>query len=576
MTGKLTYDKNQHEELKDRIRELEQEILRYRQMKKDFKQNQIVMDAICEKLPLVMFIVDMELRISKLNTAAVAMTRSIEEKSLGKYVGDALHCMNYLNDPEGCGAGDKCKTCIVRKIVLDTFKTGREHQSVETSFPYIGENETVMLQILVSTILLMLPGGKSVFVCIEDITRRRHAEAEQKKMQEEVLKARKLESLGALSAGIAHDFNNILSVVMGNISLAKDDLTPDSQTYDDLNEAEEACVRAKQLTSRLITFSKGGNPVKKKISIGEFLKKSVVEALSGSNIKLNFSISDDVNHADIDESQIGEVIRNIVINAKEAMDDNGRLSVSCRNIDISEEDGLTLNRGEYIKITFKDQGYGIFRENLTKIFDPYFSTKEMGAVKGQGLGLTISYSIIKKHEGLITVESEPGQGSIVSVYLPVSRVRSSCPEKSEEKKLTQKSAEKAGKGKGKILVMDDEESIRTFMGHLLVRLGYVAETCIEGREAVEKYKKAMKSKDPFDVVILDLTNKYGMGGKEAIKMLRKIDRDVKSIIITGYSDDPVVHNFRAYGFSGFLIKPATRAEFSRVIHDVMEGSGLHS
>ncbi len=198
-----------------------------------------------------------------------------------------------------------------------------------------------------------------------------------------------------------------------------------------------------------------------------------------------------------------------------------------------------------------------------------FSTKEMGAVKGQGLGLTISYSIIKKHGGLITVESDPGKGSIFSVYLPVFRKKSPRQEKLKEKTSVEKPAEKDGKGETKILVMDDEESIRNFMGRLLVRLGYVVETCIEGREAVEKYKKAMEAKDPFDVVILDLTNKYGMGGKEAIKMLRKIDSDVKGIIITGYSDDPVVLNFRDYGFSGFLTKPSTRTELTRVINEVI-------
>ena len=231
MTGNFTYEQAENEELKDRIRDLEQKIFKFRQMKKNFKQTQIEMNALFNKLPLVMFIIDNKLRISKLNAAAIAMTRCIEEKSLGMCGGNALHCMNSLNDSQGCGLGEQCKSCIIRKIVLDTFKTRREHQSVETSFPYVGENQILMLQVLVSTILLDLPGETSVLVCMEDITKRRHAEAKQKKMQEEVLKARKLESLGALSAGIAHDFNNLLSVVMGNISLAEDDLKPDSQTY---------------------------------------------------------------------------------------------------------------------------------------------------------------------------------------------------------------------------------------------------------------------------------------------------------------------------------------------------------
>ncbi|MBU0463082.1 MAG: response regulator, partial [Proteobacteria bacterium] len=271
----------------------------------------------------------------------------------------------------------------------------------------------------------------------------------------------------------------------------------------------------------------------------------------------------------IDEGQIKQAVRNIVVNAKEAMDDNGQLTVSCETVDIAEEGYLTLNQGEYIKISFKDHGCGISKENLEKIFDPYFSTKDMGADKGQGLGLTVSYSIIKKHGGLINVESEPGTGSTFSVYLLALSAKEPDLQKSEGKPTAQKPVKLPATGTGKILLMDDEEAIRTLLGRVLNRLGYDVETCIEGKEAIELYKKAMESKEPFDMVILDLTNKIGMGGQETMRRLLEIDSDVKGIVITGYSDDPVVANFRAYGFSGFITKPTTMDELSKVINEVV-------
>jgi len=291
--------------------------------------------------------------------------------------------------------------------------------------------------------------------------------------------------------------------------------------------------------------------------------------LNESNIKAKIYITDAIRQVNIDEGQIKQVIRNIVVNAKEAMDDNGQFKVSCENIDIPQEGLLTLNQGKYIKISFEDQGRGISKENMEKIFDPYFSTKDMGIDKGQGLGLTISYSIVQKHGGLINVESELETGSIFSVYLPAISAKEPDLQKPKEKPVAQKPVKQPATGTRKILLMDDEEAIRNFLGIVLNRLGYDVETCIEGKETVEIYKKAMESKEPFDVAILDLTNKFGMGGQETMRRLLEIDQNAKGIVITGYSDNPVVANFKAYGFSGVITKPATRDELSRVINEVL-------
>jgi len=392
---------------------------------------------------------------------------------------------------------------------------------------------------------------------------------DRKNMETQLQQAQKMESIGILAGGIAHDFNNLLFAVMGNISLAQDDLKPESEASESLRAAEDACVKAKELTARLITFSKGGDPIKKINSIDELLKETVASALQGSNIKPEISIANDIRQANIDEDQIKQVVRNIVVNAKEAMDGNGPLKVSCENIEISEKNSLTLNPGKYIKIFFEDQGYGISKENMGKIFDPYFSTKDMGADKGQGLGLTISYSIIEKHGGLITVESELRKGSTVSVYLPAASAKEPGLQKSKGKPVAQKPVKQSGTGTGKILLMDDEKEIRAFLGQVINRLGYDVETCTEGKEAVEIYKKAMESKKTFDVAILDLTNKVGMGGQETMRRLLEIDDTARGIVITGYFDNPVVANFRAYGFSGFITKPATRDQLSKVINEVI-------
>ena len=388
---------------------------------------------------------------------------------------------------------------------------------------------------------------------------------ERKKLESQLQQSQKMESIGTLAGGIAHDFNNLLYVAMGNISLAQDDLTLEVGTSENLKEAEKACIKAKELSARLITFSKGGDPVKKISSIDNLLKITIDSALTGSNVKPKLFISDAVRQVNIDEGQIKQVVHNIAVNAREAMDDDGELTVSCENIDIAEEGYLSLTQGEYIKISFEDQGCGISKENLEKIFDPYFTTKDMGVDKGQGLGLTVSYSIVQKHGGLINVESELGTGSIFSVYLPAISVKKPDSQKSVKKPATHTPVKQSVTGTGKILLMDDEEAIRIFMGQVLNRLGYDGETCTEGKETVEIYKKAMESEEPFDVVILDLTNKIGMGGQETMKTLLEIDQNAKGIVITGYSSDPVVSNYRAYGFSGFLTKPATNDELNKVI-----------
>lgn len=391
---------------------------------------------------------------------------------------------------------------------------------------------------------------EGVVLVFRDITERQRIEAELRKVQ-------KLESLGLLAGGIAHDFNNILTAIAGNISLAKMDVPVNSSVYDVLAEAENATFRAKDLTQQLLTFSRGGAPVKKTTSLKELLESSVRFALRGSNVQAHFDIPADLWPVNIDSGQINQVLNNLVINADQAMPEGGQLTVTARNVPRAELDrALNLPGPHYVRLEVKDQGIGIPQKNLNRIFDPYFTTKQ----RGSGLGLASSYSIIARHEGVILVESELGRGTTFSVYLPALPGQSVPAE-------TAAGAVKPGKGR--ILLMDDEDIILELSRRLLDRLGYSVEIAHDGAEAIEKYRRAMEYKQPFDLVIMDLTVKGGMGGKEAMQRLKKLDPQVRSIVSSGYSNDPIMADYKRYHFDEILSKPFRVEELTEKIQKVL-------
>jgi signal transduction histidine kinase len=368
---------------------------------------------------------------------------------------------------------------------------------------------------------------------LEDVTERRRAE-------EELSRVNKLESLGILASGIAHDFNNLVSVMLRNIFAAKLSLPDEQQEVlgEGLEIAEKVGHQAKELAHRLITFAKGGEPVRKIASISKLLMNSVDLPLSGSKVICEFSLPDNLWPVEMDDVQIRQVINNLLINAREAVHDAGIITIHAENVNISAGNGLPLKEGNYVKWSIRDHGIGISKENLPKIFDPYFTTKPTGSARGMGLGLALCYSIIKKHDGVITVESEPGLGSTFIVYLPAS------PQVDPSRKGV---GEQAGARKGKILVMDDEETVRNATGIVLNYLGYDVEYAKNGSEAVLLYKIAIEKGHPFYAVVLDLNIPGGMGGKEALQELFAIDPHVNAIISCGYSDDTVISKFKEDG-----------------------------
>ncbi len=380
---------------------------------------------------------------------------------------------------------------------------------------------------------------------------------ERRQLEKEIIKAQKLESVGILAGGIAHDFNNSLQAVLGYITLAEMPTNSNTEIHEYLRGAKNAILQTKELTLQLLTFSKGGAPIKKAISVSELILNSTKLALSGSNVMCKFGISDDIWQIEADKGQLNQVISNLVINADHAMPEGGNINVWADNIDVVEKDSLPLHAGRYVRIMVEDHGIGISQKYIQKIFDPYFTTKE----KGSGLGLAATYSIMKKHDGHITVKSEIGVGTTFCIYLPASV--KAIPKESfmiEEDGLANKHLEKEEAGrpavsKGRILIMDDEQIISTILSEQLRGLKFEVEAVREGSEAVHSYMNASKAGKPFDAVIMDLTVPGGMGGKEAIIKLLKIDPEVKAIVSSGYANDPIIADFKKYGFCGVLTKP---------------------
>ena len=380
--------------------------------------------------------------------------------------------------------------------------------------------------------------------------------SERKKTEQELVKIEKLESLGVLAGGLAHDFNNLLAVILGNISLSLVDMDLTDQNFKRLTDVEKAVMRAQDLTRQLLTFAKGGAPVKQTSSIREIIEDSCRFSLSGSNVQCIFSFAEDLKAVEVDAGQIGQVINNLVINAIQAMPEGGTIRVKAENATAGLPDELPSAPGDFIRISIQDQGTGIPQENLSKIFDPYFTTKQ----KGSGLGLATSFSIIKRHGGYIAVESVIGKGSAFHVYLPATLREPSTGKMPEKTPVA---------GVGKILVMDDEESVRGVVGEMLKAVGYEYELAKDGAEAVELYKRALDKGRPFDAAIMDLTIPGGLGGKEAVKKLIEIDPKVKAIVASGYFSDPVMADFKAYGFTGVITKPYDLQTLSRTLRTVL-------
>ena len=531
MAQKPTY-----EELEQRVEELEKKQLNARtQMEDRLRQSEQRFREMADLSPSVICEVDANLRIMYVNTLGFEL-------------------FGYTQDDfdAGVNAMDLLAHSEDRKKAVKRIEQSMKGVRLNPGEYRVLKKNGSTIPVLLNSTPIWKDGQIIGFrFSVTDIT-------ERKKTEEELLKVEKLKSVGVLAGGLAHDFNNILAIIMGNISLAKMEVADGGDPSEKFSEAEIAVKRARLLTRQLLTFSRGGAVVKKLASVSDVIKEAAESALRGSNVGCEFRIADDLLLAEIDVDQMSQVIQNIVINADQAMPQGGTIQVCAQNTTLSATDPLPLETGKYIAISIQDQGTGIQHEHLSKIFDPYFTTKHVGS----GLGLATAYSVINKHKGNISVESQMGIGSTFHIHLPASGKMALKPEKEEGKPII---------GQGRILLMDDEEALRIMTGRTLESLGYEVEFAIDGAEALDLFKDARESDKPFDVVILDLTIPGGMGGKETLKKLQEIDSEVRAIVCSGYSNDPVMSNFREYGFSGMVPKPFETKELSKALHEVLKG-----
>ena len=482
-------------------------------------------------------VTDIEGKINLINQAAEKITGWIQEDALGRKLDDIFHIIEERNrrkaiDPikeiiEETGIGKFPKNAILLK------KNGNECMVISTGSSIHNKR-----------------GAKIGLVLIfKDIT-------ENRKMEKEMSKVQKLESIGVLAGGIAHDFNNILMAILGNISLAKSDIDPESETYEIIEEVENAAQQAKKLTQQLLTFAKGGKPIKETAYINQLLKDSTRFALRGSKVICKFGINEDLNPVDIDLGQISQVLYNLIVNAVQSMPQGGKIQLNAQNFYLEENFSFPLKEGEYVKISIQDQGEGIDPKNLTKIFDPYFTTKEQGS----GLGLATSYSIIRKHGGYITVDSILGEGTIFNIYFPVSE---------HDIRKTPETSGHMIFGSGKILVMDDQKLVRKTSRRMHEYLGYEVDFAQTGEEAIQLYEKAFLSDEPYRAIIVDLTVPGGKGGEEIIQKLKSIDPNVKAIVSSGYANSPIITNYAHYGFSAGIVKPFEIKTLSKILNRVL-------
>ena len=395
------------------------------------------------------------------------------------------------------------------------------------------------------------PGGRvvGVVMVLRDVT-------ERERLEQEIARASKLQSVGLLAGGIAHDFNNLLTVILGNVAVIKQATPGEGEVAACLGEAERAVIRARDLTQQLLTFARGGDPVRSAVQLNETIVEAAGFGVRGSAVRCEFDFAPDLWPADVDRGQIAQVVQNLVLNGVQAMPGGGVIHIRAENVS-GETAPANAPSGNFVCITIVDTGAGIAAENLPRIFDPYFTTKS----EGSGLGLATVYSIVKKHRGVIEVDSQPGRGTTFRVFLPAAArgavARSPAPVVSPQRL------------RGRILLMDDEEPIRKVGGRMLSRLGLAVETAPDGATAVEIFRAARDEARPFDVVMVDLTVPGGMGGLEAFRRMREIDPDVRGVVSSGYSNDMVMGDYRAHGFVGMIPKPYRIDDCARILAEVL-------
>lgn len=483
--------------------------------------------------------------VERMNQEASRLTGVTSQEAVGEFLGDVLHLKNPIS---GALLADPTRDLLDPEFTESLAKEG---------LPLVREDHTTAFLVTAEMRCIYDEHGQQ-YGCVtvlRDITK-------QKKNEEELFKQEKLNSISLLAGGIAHDFNNMLTAILGNISVVRMEMAEEDENSNKLLAAENAALQAKSLTQQLLTFSKGGVISLKTTTIPKVVEESAQFVLRGSNVKCEVEKEDALWSVDADKGQISQVVNNLFINADQAMPSGGIITLRLRNCHLGHTEVPGLKAGDYVCIEVADQGVGISPENMQRIFDPYFTTKD----GGNGLGLASSYSIIRNHNGAMKVDSEVGKGTCFFVYLPKAK-KAAAP---TEQKRTNKEPGELHRGRGRILVMDDLEAMMMVAGEILNALGYEVAFATNGEEAIEIYKEAKESGDPFDAVVFDLTVPGGMGGEEASNILIKYDPNLTAIASSGYTTSDVMSNYEDSAFSAVVPKPYRIKEMSDTLHRVLK------
>ncbi|WP_447970965.1 hybrid sensor histidine kinase/response regulator [Nitrospira sp. M1] len=496
--------------------------------------------------------------VMTLDGARFSYMSSSVERVLGYSRDEALRLsLKDLLTPE---ALDTARMMIGEEMAIERQGTANPSRYRTLELEHRRKDGSVIVAEIQASFIRNEQGVAIGFVGVSrDVTERKNIEETRRRMDTQLLRSQKMESIGTLAGGIAHDFNNLLTGVMGNISLAKNFLSEQSSELRFLRMAESESLRAKELSQQLLAFAKGGDPITQVTSLEGLVRNTVEFSLSGSAIAREYVYDEPLRFVEVDVGQMGQVIQSIVMNTVESLSHDGRLIVQWENLGLTESSpslAVPVPSGPYVKVSFSDNGSGIRPDDLAKVFDPYFTTKP----DHYGLGLTSAYTIMSKHQGYLTVESTVGVGTCVSLYVPA------C---AEEATVVPSAPIGKKNGSGKVLVMDDEESIRVLASEMLRACGYHFEMAKNGEEALTLYQQAKETDTPFSAVILDLTVPGGLGGKETMVQLLQIDPNVKAVVSSGYSNDPIMAQYQRFGFHAVMTKPYSLTELSDVMYQLV-------
>jgi len=523
------------EEVRRRTEALEEDIRQREQVEAQLRASEATYRMLVETSPDPIALCDRDGRVQMVNPALLSAFRlGSAEDILG------ASWLDFVVPDDRVRAADYARSVQAHRRICTSEITFRRRDGSE----FVGEARCSVMHGAAGD-------GAGVQYVVHDITERRRREHEQ-------LRAVQIEALGTLAGGIAHDFNNTLAAIAGCVSLAMKTMQPQPEARDLLSQAVDAAFRATALTRQLLTFSAGGKPVKVCLDIGELVRRVAGFCVRGSNVRCRVEVPSGPWPVEVDAGQIEQVIGNLVINAKQSMPDGGTVTVRVSNHLAAHPEAPERKR-RYVCIAVEDTGMGIPAENLHRIFDPYFSTKHGGS----GLGLATAYSVVRKHEGFIECASTVGHGSRFSTYLPASDHAVYFPDSD---------APEPDRGQGSILVMDDDDIVRDVAAQLLGEAGYDVVAVESGSAAIAAYEDALDQRRPFSAVLLDLTVPGGDGGKETMQKLLALDPSVKGIVVSGYSDDPVIADYRRYGFVARLAKPYRLQQLLGAVKSAIEGA----